>query len=157
MKKRFLAVMLTLSMGAALLTGCGSDKKEETKPSNEWIDGKWYNTDGSQSYEGIGMWKSDASGWWFEDSSGWYPKNEWQKIDGKWYFFTEDGYMDYGEYRDGCWLGDDGAWVEDYSGGHWMSDGSGWWYEDNGWYPASQYLWIDGVKYWFNAKGYWEE
>ena len=133
------------------------EKKEETKPSNEWIDGKWYNADGSQSYEGIGVWKSDASGWWFEDSSGWYPKNEWQKIDGKWYFFTEDGYMDYGEYRDGCWLGDDGAWVEDYSGGHWMSDGSGWWYEDNGWYPASQYLWIDGVKYWFNAKGYWEE
>ena len=34
MKKRFLAVMLTLSMGAALLTGCGSDKKEETKAAS---------------------------------------------------------------------------------------------------------------------------
>ncbi|MBO5609401.1 MAG: carbohydrate binding domain-containing protein [Eubacterium sp.] len=130
------------------------DKKEETKPSNEWKDGKWYNEDGSQSYEATAEWKSDASGWWFEDSSGWYPKNEWQKIDGKWYFFTESGYMDYGEYRDGCWLGDDGAWVEEYSGGHWMSDSKGWWFEDNGWYPVSQYLWIDGVKYWFDASGY---
>ena len=130
------------------------DKKEETKPSNEWKDGKWYNEDGSQSYEATAEWKSDASGWWFEDSSGWYPKNEWQKIDGKWYFFTESGYMDYGEYRDGYWLGDDGAWVEEYSGGHWMSDSKGWWFEDNGWYPVSQYLWIDGVKYWFDASGY---
>ena len=65
--------------------------------------------------------------------------------------------MDYSEYRDGCWLGADGAWVEEYYGGHWMSDSTGWWYVDAaGWYPVSQYLWIDGVKYWFNAKGYWD-
>ena len=33
-------------------------------------------------------------------------------------------------------------------------DGTGWWYEDNGWYPSNQYLWIDGVKYWFDSTGY---
>ena len=65
--------------------------------------------------------------------------------------------MDYSEYRDGCWLGSDGAWDEAYSGGHWMSDSTGWWYTDNaGWYPVSQYVWIDGVQYWFGASGYWE-
>ncbi len=64
--------------------------------------------------------------------------------------------MDYGEYRDGCWLGDDGAWVEPYANGHWCCDARGWWYEDSGWYPCNQYLWIDGVKYWFGADGYWK-
>lgn len=127
------------------------------KYSSEWRDGKWYNADGTQTYAPTGSWKSDASGWWFEDSSGWYAKNEWVKIDGKWYFFTDSGYMDYSEYRDGCWLGSDGAWDEAYSGGHWMSDSTGWWYTDNaGWYPVSQYVWIDGVQYWFGASGYWE-
>jgi hypothetical protein len=63
--------------------------------------------------------------------------------------------MDYGEYRDGCWLGLDGAWVEGYSGGHWCKNSKGWWYEDSsGWYPYSQYLWIDGTEYYFKADGY---
>ena len=98
----------------------------------------------------------NATGWWVEDSEGWFPTSQWQKIDGKWYYFCADGYMDYSEYRDGCWLGADGAWVESYSGGHWMTNGTGWWYEDNsGWYPADQYLWIDGTKYWFGSDGYW--
>ena len=100
-------------------------------------------------------WKSDANGWWVVDPSGNYPASEWLKIDGKWYYFCADGYMDYSEYRDGCWLGADGAWNEAYSGGHWEQDSTGWWYADNsGWYPANQYLWIDGTNYWFNSSGY---
>ena len=66
--------------------------------------------------------------------------------------------MDYSEYRDGYWLGSDGAWVEAYYGGKWMSKwengAAGWWYTDaSGWYPQNQYLWIDGVQYWFNENG----
>ena len=64
--------------------------------------------------------------------------------------------MDYSEYRDGCWLRSDGSWDVSYSGGHWLSDSSGWWYMDNsGWYPVNQWLWIDGVNYWFDGSGYW--
>ena len=130
-------------------------KKADTKHSSEWVDGKWYNEDGTQTYKGTLSWKQNEKGWWVEDSDGWYPSNQWQKIDGKWYFFTADGYMDYSEYREGCWLGADGAWDESYSGGHWMQDAKGWWYEDaSGWYPQSQFVWIDGVQYWFGADGY---
>ena len=106
------------------------------------------------SYKYKGSWKSNSKGWWFEDENGWYPHSQWQKIDGKWYYFCSDGYMDYSEYRDGCWLGSDGAWDENYSNGKWHLDGTGWWYEDNGWYPQNQYLWIDGVRYWFDSQGY---
>ena len=129
------------------------DKK--TSYSDEWVNGKWYNSDGSQTYKATLSWKQDANGWWVEDSDGWYPKNQWQKIDGKWYYFCADGYMDYSEYRDGCWLGSDGAWVEEYYGGTWNLNSTGWWYSDSsGWYPANEWLWIDGVNYYFNVNGY---
>lgn len=125
--------------------------------ANEYANGKWFNADGTVDEKYSMEWKSNATGWWIEDKSGWYPVNKWLKIDGYYYFFTAEGYMDYSEYRDGCWLGSDGAWVEEYYGGHWCSDSKGWWYEDSsGWYPCSQYVWIDGVNYWFGASGYWE-
>ena len=132
----------------------GSGASKGTSYKNEWVKGQWYDAKGGTSYTAKGSWKSNSKGWWFEDSKGWYPHSQWQKIDGKWYYFTADGYMDYSEYRDGYWLGADGAWDENYSHGKWHLDGTGWWYEDNGWYPHNQYLWIDGVKYWFNSSGY---
>ena len=61
--------------------------------SNEWRDGYWLGSDGAWKYQYIGSWKSDATGWWFEDTSGWYASNQWQKIDGSWYYFGGDGYM----------------------------------------------------------------
>ncbi len=132
-----------------------SEKEPEVKYSNEWAGGKWYDYDGSRTYCFDGEWKCDADGWWYEDNSGWYAESEWQKIDGKYYYFTSTGYMDYSEYRDGYWLGSDGAWDEKSYGGHWCENGNGWWYTDaSGWYPADQYLWIDGVIYWFDASGY---
>ena len=134
-----------------------ADDAKKPKGKNEWIDGQWYGADGNTEYKAKGSWKQNDKGWWYEDTDGWYPKSQWQKIDGKWYYFTADGYMDYSEYRDGYWLGSDGAWDETYSGGHWMQDSTGWWYVDaTGWYPVNQYLWVDGVQYWFNANGYWE-
>ena len=123
--------------------------------ANEYAAGMWFDGNGNL-VEGYSMeWKCNDTGWWIEDKSGWYPVSRWLKIDGYWYYFLDSGYMDYSEYRDGCWLGSDGAWVEEYYGGHWCSDSKGWWYEDSsGWYPQSQYLWIDGVNYYFGADGY---
>ena len=144
------------STGASTGSGTGTGNAKPTPQyKNEWVNGKWYGADGKCTYSGTLSWKCNDTGWWVEDTEGWYPTSQWQKIDGKWYYFLDSGYMDYSEYRDGCWLGSDGAWVEQYSGGHWCSDGNGWWYEDSsGWYPANQYLWIDGVNYWFKADGY---
>ncbi len=130
--------------------------KTSKKYSNEWVDGKWYNADGTQTYTGTLSWKSNSTGWWVEDTFGWYPVSQWQKIDGKWYYFLDSGYMDYSEYRDGCWLGSDGAWDENYSNGTWHLGSKGWWYSDGNWYPANQNLWIDGTNYFFNSEGYWQ-
>lgn len=38
-------------------------------------------------------WVQDNQGWWYRYSDGTWPVSEWKKIDGKWYYFKEDGYM----------------------------------------------------------------
>ena len=110
---------------------------------------------GNRGFFGPGTWKQDSTGWWYEYENGSYANSTWVMIDNEWYYFDASGYMDYSEYRDGCWLGSDGAWDETYSGGHWMTNGTGWWYEDDAdWYPVNQWLWIDGSCYYFYDTGY---
>ena len=132
----------------------GGKEGTEKKYSNEWVNGKWYEADGSQKYSGIGMWKGNATGWWFEDTSGWYPVNQWQKIDGIWYFFKPDGYLATNEYYNGYWFNNDGSWDSQYLLS-WKCNSTGWWVEDiSGWWPASSWLKIDGYWYYFDASGY---
>ena len=122
--------------------------------SGEWKNGWWYNADGSWSYPYQGSWKQNSVGWWFEDESGWYPTSAWMKIDGYWYYFDANGYMEAGCYRDGYWLSSSGAMDEQYKG-NWRSDSNGWWFEDiSGWYPTSRWLKIDGAWYYFYSDGY---
>ena len=122
--------------------------------SGEWKNGWWYNSDGSWSYPYSGGWKQNSVGWWFEDESGWYPTSAWMKIDGYWYFFDSNGYMEYSCYRDGYWLTGSGAMDEQYFGS-WKSDSNGWWYSDTtGWYPTSRWLRINGAWYYFYSDGY---
>ena len=78
--------------------------------SNEWVDGCWLGGDGAWEYQYIGSWNTNGSGWWFEDESGWYPSSQWQKIDGKWYYFGSDGIMLTNQYVGDCWVGSDGSW-----------------------------------------------
>lgn len=122
--------------------------------SNEWIDGKWYDEDGTQTYKGTLQWKCNSTGWWVEDTDGWYPTDKWQKIDGVWYYFKPDGYMAAGEYYNGYWFNLDGSWDDKYLLS-WKSNSTGWWVEDiSGWWPSSSWLKIDGCWYYFDADGY---
>ena len=142
------------SPGTSGLDGGSADGGSSSKPSNEWINGKWYDVNGNNSYKPTGSWKGNASGWWFEDTSGWYPASCWQKIDHKWYYFDSLGYMASNEWREGYWLSNNGAC--EYAGvASWHNGSGGWWYEDNtGWYAYSQWQKIDGSWYYFNSSGY---
>ena len=129
-------------------------KKSEPKYSEEWVDGKWYDKSGKQTYSGTMGWKSNSTGWWIEDTAGWYPKNQWQKIDGKWYYFKPDGYMAAGEYYNGYWFNSNGSWDSQYKLS-WKQNATGWWVEDkSGWWPQNSWLKIDGYWYYFNGSGY---
>ena len=136
----------------------GSNNKKSSvktpKYSNEWIKGKWYNKDGTQTYKGTLSWKCNSTGWWGEDSTGWYPQSQWQKIDGVWYYFKSSGYMASNEYYDGYWFNSDGSWDSQYYL-TWKCNSKGWWVEDrSGWWPANMWLRVDGDWYYFNGSGY---
>ena len=131
-----------------------SEKESTPKYSNEWVNGKWYDADGKQTYAGTLQWKSNATGWWVEDTSGWYPTDQWQKIDGIWYYFKPDGYMASNEYYKGYWFNSNGSWDNRYML-RWKSNSTGWWVEDvSGWWPSSSWLKIDGYWYYFDVSGY---
>lgn len=132
----------------------GKSNNKESSYSNEWIDGRWYDADGRQTYPGIMQWKSNSKGWWIEDSTGWYPVSSWQKINGYWYYFDASGYMASMEWIGGYWIGSDGTWTYPETG-IWKSDSQGWWFEDtSGWYPVSKWQKIDGYWYYFDGTGY---
>ncbi len=129
-------------------------KEKTVKYSNEWINGKWYNEDGTQTYTGVLTWKVNSTGWWVEDTDGWYPTDQWQKIDGIWYYFKPDGYMAANEYYKGYWFNADGSWDSQYLLS-WKVNSTGWWVEDiSGWWPSGTWLKINGYWYYFNASGY---
>lgn len=140
-----------------------SDKKDKkdnktnnktNKYSNEWIKGRWYDKNGKSTYQGILKWKKNSIGWWVEDTKGWYPKSQWQKIDGLWYYFNSSGYMASSEWIDGWWCNSDGSCT--YKGvGSWHSHSKGWWYGDStGWYAKNQWQKVDNNWYYFNSSGY---
>lgn len=62
------------------------------------------------SGEARAEWKQDSNGWWNTEGNSWSVG--WRLIDGKWYYFLENGYMAHDVTMDGYKLGSDGAWVQ---------------------------------------------
>jgi len=126
----------------------------------EWVKGKWYEKDGSQTYEPTGSWKKDGTDWMYVDDSGWCAKNRWQKIDGKWYFFDRKGHMVKDVYQKGVtgriwYVTKNGTWDENDALIGWKKDANGWWFALYGNdYLKSTWKMINGDWYYFKANGY---
>ncbi|MBR0145672.1 MAG: hypothetical protein IJM25_03300 [Eubacterium sp.] len=121
------------------------------------MDGILYGKDGFRSltHKEKAVWKKNKTCWWYEDASGWYPKNCWQKIDGKWYYFNEKGYMEKDAYRGGYYLTSSGAWDGKSKSVGWKKDSRGWYYETGkGTYLKNGWQLINGKWYYFKADGY---
>lgn len=57
-----------------------------------------------------GQWLQDTTGWKYQDDDGSFPINQWKDIDGKQYYFNENGYMlSNTATPDGFMIGKDGS------------------------------------------------
>ena len=124
--------------------------------SGEWVDGYWVRKNGY--WDGVttkAKWGQDDNGFFF-GYKGWYATNQWQKINGTWYFFDKKGYMVADAFVQGYYVGEDGALVDQprYTW-HKTKDGKNWWFGKNaknyvsdGWYK------ISGEYYYFDEEGY---
>lgn len=57
-------------------------------------------------------WKRDNSGWWYAEGNSW--ATGWRNIDGNWYYFSpRNGYMYSQTTVNGCYLNENGTWVND--------------------------------------------
>lgn len=60
-----------------------------------------------------GQWRQDDTGWWYQNEDGTYVKSEWFWIDGRCYYFNEDGYcLQNTQTPDGYSVDGQGAWIE---------------------------------------------
>ena len=113
-------------------------------------DGSW---DGKAKVKG---WIKTDNGWWKFQLAGKdaYVKNTWKMINGKWYYFQEEGYMEDTCFVQGWWLGKSGA-MTDFARCSWHTDKKGRWYGNkSGWYAKGTTYIIDGSPCNFDKNGY---
>lgn len=56
---------------------------------------------------------SGVSNWWYQEENGTYPVSCWKEIDGKQYYFNEEGWMLAGtETPDHYFVDESGAWIQ---------------------------------------------
>ena len=108
-----------------------------------------------------GEWKSNSTGWWWVRGDGTYPKNQWEYIDKKWYYFNSSGYMATGTITwpsgsgDSYTLASDGHLTSSGLSGAWEASGTKWKFKvTGGSYRTSKWGYISGQWYYFNSSGY---
>ena len=90
-------------------------KSDGSMASNEYCQGYWLNKDGSWTVKAKASWKQDSKGWYFGDTTGWYARKQWLKIDGKSYYFKNNGYLVTNEWVGKYCVNASGAWVPNAS------------------------------------------
>ena len=108
------------------------EETEEFEVTDENIGG----LNGGGGSSSGGAWLRDANGWWYCNADRSYTTNNWQQIDGYWYYFNGYGYMVTGWFQSpasGLWyyLSEDQATLgrmvtNQYVGGYYVN-GDGVW------------------------------
>jgi glucan-binding YG repeat protein len=95
-----------------------------------------------------GKWVFDSGGWKYQRAEGEYSSNQWEKVNGKWYFFDEHGYMVTG------WKSIAGKWYFFNSSGAmqkgWQKVNSNWYYLNSS--GAMETGWIKLSNNWYYLK-----
>ncbi|MDO4438511.1 MAG: hypothetical protein Q4B86_03575 [Eubacteriales bacterium] len=109
-----------------------------------------YNNGSPSATPNQGWVKGDA-GWWYKYADGSYPRNSWQRINDKWYFFNMDGIMQTG------WIWWNNCWYLALPDGSmatgWNNVNDRWYYLNPSGIMLTGYQIIDGKTYYLDATG----
>jgi polygalacturonase len=104
-----------------------------------------------RSEEVEGDWKQDENGWRLKKKDGTYPKDEWAKVNGVWYFFGQTGYMTTG------WKQVEGKWYYLASDGgmqtNWVLNGENWYFMNADGSMAIGWVMVNDSWYYLNQSG----
>ena len=148
------AVILGSYVGTGLTAYADEETGKNAGYHSEWVNGSWYEADGTRSDSYKGKWMKNKKGKWYQDISGWYPKKRWQTIDGKVYYFDADGYLECDAYRDGYYLGKDGSRDGKGKVPGWKETAGGWYFNlSDGTKLKNTWKKINGRWYFFDKNG----
>ena len=117
---------------------------------------------GGSASSGGAKWIQETTGkkrWWYRHADGSYTKNNWEQIDGLWYFFDKDGWMNTGwiEWKNE-WYYMQSTSTKDFKEGQmrtgWIKLNNIWYYlNTDGVMAKSECKKISGKWYAFDSKG----
>ena len=88
--------------------------------------------------------------WWYRNDDGSYPHNQWQKIDGSWSYFDENGWLLTSQWIQGTYyVGKDGAMMHD------TQTLDGYYVGSDGKYIAGSDTLINGEYFFTSARQTW--
>ena len=127
------------------------------------------NTSTSTDILATSSWMYSNGRWWYKHANGSYTTKAWEKIDGVWYYFDDEGWMKTGWVKDGKWyyLSESGAmltgWAQINNTWYHLNDSgamdTGWSKVSGKWYyldssGAMQTGWVkDGSWYYLDGSG----
>lgn len=95
-------------------------------------------------------WMYSNGRWWYKHTNGSYTKNGWDKIDGVWYYFDDEGWMKTGWVKDGKWyyLSESGAMLTG-----WKKIGNAWYHLNDSGAMETGWSQVNGSWYYLNNSG----
>ncbi len=95
-------------------------------------------------------WTYSNGRWWYKHTNGSYTTKAWEKIDGVWYYFDDEGWMKTGWVKDGKWyyLSESGAMLTG-----WKKINNTWYHLNNSGAMETGWSQVNGSWYYLNSSG----
>ena len=128
--------------------------------ANQWIGIYYVNGSGvwdqGKTKDLIG-WIQSGNRWWYRHADGSYTRNDWELINGSWYYFDNAGWMLANQWIGNYYVDGSGKWIPGKTKvtAQWIQSGNRWWYRHaDGGYTRNGWELINGSWYYFDNAGW---
>ena len=128
--------------------------------ANQWIGIYYVNGSGvwdqGKTKDLIG-WIQSGNRWWYRHADGSYTRNDWELINGSWYYFDNAGWMLANQWIGNYYVDGSGKWIpgKTKATAQWIQSGNRWWYRHaDGGYTRNGWELINGSWYYFDNAGW---